>query len=88
MNPLQRAALRRKVYYFAVILVLFTVSMLCRGIIPIPLSDLARAPTNVAQPQRQLAGRPQHPQPVVRARPARTRTRRSLKSPEKARGSC
>jgi hypothetical protein len=49
MNPLQRAALRRKVYYFAVILVLFTVSMLWRGIIPIPLSDLQRVPTNVAQ---------------------------------------
>jgi hypothetical protein len=49
MNPLQKAAFRRKVYYFAAILVLFTVSMLWRGIIPIPLSDLARAPANAAQ---------------------------------------
>jgi hypothetical protein len=58
MNPLQRAALRRKVYYFAVILVLFTVSMLWRGIIPVPLSDLTRAPVNVAQRSANwLAGR-------------------------------
>ena len=49
MNPLQKAAVRRKIYYFAAILVLFTVSMLWRGIIPMPLSDLARAPTNSAQ---------------------------------------
>lgn len=49
MNPLQRAAFRRKVYYFAAILLLFTVSMVWRGIIPIPLSDLAAAPKNSAQ---------------------------------------
>jgi hypothetical protein len=49
MNPLQRAAFRRKVYYLAAILALFTGSMLWRGIIPIPLSDLARAPANRAQ---------------------------------------
>ena len=49
MNPLQRAAVRRKIYYFATILALFTISMLWRGIIPMPLSDLSRAPTNVAQ---------------------------------------
>src|SRR5262245_21967380 len=49
MNSLQKAAFRRKIYYFAVILALFTVSMLWRGIIPIPLSDLVRAPANSAQ---------------------------------------
>ena len=49
MNPLQTAAFRRKIYYFAVILALFTVSMLWRGIISVPLSDLSRAPTNIAQ---------------------------------------
>jgi hypothetical protein len=49
MNPLQRAAVRRKIYYFAGLLALFTISMLWRGIIPIPLSDLGRAPTNAAQ---------------------------------------
>src|SRR6266545_429019 len=49
MNPLQRAAVRRKIYYFAALLALFTISMLWRGIIPIPLSDLSRAPTNTAQ---------------------------------------
>src|SRR5262245_14925308 len=43
MNPLQKAAFRRKIYYFATILVLFTVSMLWRGIIPIPLSSTAKA---------------------------------------------
>ncbi len=43
MNPLQKAAFRRKVYYLATILVLFTVSMFWRGIIPIPLSSTARA---------------------------------------------
>ena len=38
MNPLQQAAFRRKLYYFAVILGLFTLSMLWRGgMIPIPL---------------------------------------------------
>jgi hypothetical protein len=49
MNPLQRAALRRKVYYFAVILVLFTVSMLWRGIIPIPLASARGEAANAAQ---------------------------------------
>lgn len=43
MNPLQKAAFRRKIYYLATILVLFTVSMFWRGIIPIPLSGTARA---------------------------------------------
>lgn len=43
MNPLQKAAIRRKIYYFAALLVLFTVSMLWRGIIPIPLSSTQRA---------------------------------------------
>ena len=38
MNPLQRAALRRKLYYFAAILGLFTVSMFWRGMLDIPLS--------------------------------------------------
>jgi len=49
MNVLQKAAVRRKVYYIGVILLLFTVSMLWRGIIPIPLSNLSAAPANVAQ---------------------------------------
>ncbi len=43
MNPLQRAAFRRKVIYLGVILGLFTVSMFWRGTIPIPLSGSARA---------------------------------------------
>src|SRR5215831_5765437 len=49
MNPLQRTALRRKIYYFAAILALFTISMLWRGILPFPLSDLTKAPTSQAQ---------------------------------------
>lgn len=36
MNPLQRASRNRKIAYFAVILALFTVSMMWRGMIPIP----------------------------------------------------
>lgn len=43
MDPLQKASLIRKVYYLGAILALFTVSMFWRGIIPIPLSDAARA---------------------------------------------
>jgi hypothetical protein len=43
MNPLQRAAFRRKVIYLSVILALFTVSMFWRGTLPIPLSGSARA---------------------------------------------
>lgn len=43
MNPLQRAAFIRKVYYISAVLVLFTLSMFWRGIIPIPLSGSARA---------------------------------------------
>lgn len=42
MNPQQKAAFRRKIYYIATVLVLFTVSMFWRGIIPVPLST-ARA---------------------------------------------
>ena len=38
MNPLQQASVRRKLWYFGAILALFTVSMLWRGEIPIPLS--------------------------------------------------
>jgi hypothetical protein len=49
MNALQTASFRRKIYYFAAILALFTISMFWRGIIPIPLSDLSRAPANAAQ---------------------------------------
>ena len=43
MNPLQKAAVRRKLYYLAAILVLFTVSMFWRGTIPLPLGSTARA---------------------------------------------
>jgi hypothetical protein len=49
MNPLQRAALTRKVIYFAAILVLFTLSMVWRGTIPVPLGTSA---ARVAQPLR------------------------------------
>ncbi len=49
MNPLQHAAVRRKIYYFAAIIVLFTLSMLWRGIIPVPLSNLARPATGPLQ---------------------------------------
>ena len=38
MNPLQRAAFRRKAIYFAAIVGLFTLSMVWRGLIPMPLS--------------------------------------------------
>jgi hypothetical protein len=47
MNPLQRAAVRRKAYYFVAILALFTVSMVWRGTIPVPLSGSARAATAI-----------------------------------------
>jgi hypothetical protein len=43
MNPLQRAAYRRKVIYLAAILGLFTLSMFWRGTLDIPLSRTARA---------------------------------------------
>jgi hypothetical protein len=43
MNPLQRAAVIRKVWYLAAVLCLFTLSMFWRGIIPIPLAGTARA---------------------------------------------
>ena len=43
MNPLQKAAVRRKVYYLGAILGLFTLSMFWRGMIPVPLSNTARA---------------------------------------------
>ncbi|MBN9122662.1 MAG: hypothetical protein J0I06_26530 [Planctomycetes bacterium] len=44
MNPLQRASRNRKIAYFAVILALFTVSMVWRGMIPVPLgASAARA---------------------------------------------
>src|SRR5262245_44443586 len=44
MNPLQRASMIRKASYFAAILVLLTVSMIWRGLIPVPLgSSNARA---------------------------------------------
>ena len=38
MNPLQRAAIVRKATYIGAILVLFTVSMVWRGALPVPLS--------------------------------------------------
>ncbi len=43
MNPLQRAAVRRKLWYLGAILGLFTVSMFWRGMIPIPLAGRAAA---------------------------------------------
>jgi hypothetical protein len=48
MNPLQRAAVRRKATYLAVILGLFTVSMLWRGMVPIPLAGKVQAADRVA----------------------------------------
>lgn len=48
MNPLQKAAVRRKLYYFAAILGLFTVSMFWRGTIPVPLAGKASAADAVA----------------------------------------
>jgi hypothetical protein len=41
MNPLQRASRNRKIAYFAVILALFTVSMVWRGMIPVPAAQAA-----------------------------------------------
>jgi hypothetical protein len=48
MNPLQQAAVRRKIGYFVAILVLFTLSMFWRGTIDIPLAGKARAADVVA----------------------------------------
>lgn len=48
MNPLQKAAVRRKLYYFAAILGLFTLSMFWRGTIPIPLAGKAAAADRVS----------------------------------------
>jgi len=45
-NPLQQAAVRRKVYYVAAILGLFTLSILWRGKVPIPLSEDLRVRLN------------------------------------------
>ena len=47
MNPFQQAAIRRKIFYVGLILVLYTISMFWRGTIPIPLSG--------ARPERQNA---------------------------------
>src|SRR5215208_2602417 len=41
MNPLQRASRNRKIIYLAVILGLFTVSMMWRGMIPVPAARAA-----------------------------------------------
>jgi hypothetical protein len=49
MNPLQRASRNRKIIYFVVIAVLFTVSMVWRGLIPVPLGA---SQARVAQPFR------------------------------------
>jgi hypothetical protein len=49
MNTLQRAAFRRKIIYFAVILGLFTISMFWRGMLPIPLSGARAANPSVLQ---------------------------------------
>jgi hypothetical protein len=43
MNPIQRASRIRKAYYIGAILALFFVSMLWRGVIPVPLAGSARA---------------------------------------------
>jgi hypothetical protein len=42
-SPLQRAALRRKLIYFGVIVALFTISIFWRGKLPVPFGDPARA---------------------------------------------
>src|SRR5580704_12760811 len=42
MNQLQTSAFRRKIYYLGTILVLFTLSMFWRGILPVPFSSTAR----------------------------------------------
>jgi hypothetical protein len=42
-NPLQQASVRRKIYYVAAILLLFTISIFWRGKISIPLSSSERA---------------------------------------------
>jgi hypothetical protein len=52
MNPLQRAATIRKASYLAAIVVLFTVSMIWRGTIPVPLGT---STASAAQPFRWLA---------------------------------
>ena len=52
MNPLQRAAAVRKAIYFAAILALFTVSMVWRGMIPVPLGTSA---ARAAEPFRWAA---------------------------------
>jgi len=58
MNPLQRAAFRRKMIYLGVILGLFTVSMFWRGMIPIPLSGARAAePSSVQRAADRLASR-------------------------------
>ncbi len=49
MNPLQRASAIRKVIYLAAILVLFTISMVWRGVIPVPLGN---SPASAATPFR------------------------------------
>src|SRR5262249_34700463 len=48
MNPLQRAAVRRKAYYVAAIVGLFTLSMFWRGMIPIPFEGKVRAADRLA----------------------------------------
>jgi hypothetical protein len=48
MNPLQQAAVRRKIAYLVTILVLFTLSMFWRGTIDIPLAGKVRAADTVA----------------------------------------
>src|SRR5438128_1871019 len=52
MNPLQRASRNRKIIYFAVIIGLFTVSMVWRGVIAVPLGGSA---ARAAQPFRWAA---------------------------------
>jgi hypothetical protein len=52
MNPLQRASRNRKIIYFGLIAVLFTLSMVWRGLIPVPLGTSTAA---AAQPFRWAA---------------------------------
>ncbi len=52
MNSLQRAAFNRKLMYFVAIFVLFTISMMWRGVIPVPLGTSS---AKAAEPFRWVA---------------------------------
>ena len=49
MNPLQKAALRRKLWYIGVILGLFTVSMYWRGTLDVPLAGKVDVATELSE---------------------------------------